>query len=1041
MNQWWVSCNLSLPNLYFPFIQHHFLLRHFISFRISVPPTVSSQTNNNNNYNSTTTTPCTSLHPISLTVPIPFLYWSKSDFNTRSSSEFFEKSCLIESEMRLTSSWSSSRWTLNDYFENRLDDQVVNFHIVDEFTMFQIFNATSLWNDPSHSNKPLNFQLIAQLTRKSDLFLMSRKEKNITNYLQLKDRTIAVCEEHVSHLNFELSRNGMSLTRDVKLKIVSTIDDMYLKVLDDSIDAYFVNDMYIFTGVRKTPTSLYYPREFNIIPTLFSISNYNTSEINPLTPTHAQQEIFRYGILVRNHPTMDSQKFESIIKRFLISQIEMYAYCRENPSECFEKWVIYDYMIDNVNSMIWPSKNGFGVIDSSQLDTSMNIFSYDFPLLANKNSTFRKTFIEKFVNTSYINQIYQDGCYMVGNSTHKCQFSTTVGLNVTALQYQSVIPQFCEDFVFPYPLSCIRGYLYYRLYCGFIPFIIGAAVNVLCILGIPFVCTELIIRNRFIAPYVTPICFTGFLIFSAIVFCRFVTFPEHVAYGLASFCICVVIVTHAMNIIRYFYVRNLFKIMKKSKRQQDQGRFGSYASNMTNNAQSNLDISARKIRIHRIVSSRPVFVTIWIMVVCILPPSFFIAQYFSPSNYVIRNGILLILYFVVTLFMVLCFIFDAIINRKRLRKRGFVSFLVFDDPLLYRMELMLCSLELISILWASLSDYYVYNVAAFTSQAIGFTLMGVTGSLTWSYGFSILVLLYRKCKRTLASAVGRRRRSSVMSAISDTSGAGTSSNSDKHDHLERLMNNDDFYSLLEDYCKKEFSSENLYLYTKLLQIKKRKKYSLNELLFIYENYIKNYAPYEVNVSFNTKKAIRETLEAHNVLLSHQSKDLSQTAMKFVPSLEDPLRYNTFDGNHNSLDQGTPTTPYRSFDNVDVDSKTPPSASVERRPTIGSAYTPTPPKSFGSGFKNSFRKLGSTSSMFDEDMEPNANHLVGMDDVELSPSSNQNSVSFLGFETIEPLFNDVTQNIMDTFSRLCDTTEYQQWESLNSMTTFGSDVRL
>lgn len=706
-------------------IRIHPIMMKFRSF--STPSSFSNPTTN-----------CSSFHHISFTLPIPFLYWSRSDFNTRSSSKFFEKSCLIERETRLTSSWSSSfsslvasssttSWTLNDYLNH--DDEsekqqqegggVVNFHIVDEFTMFKIFNET-FSKHSSQNSSLMDFQLIAQVTRKSDLFLMSRKEKNITNYLQLKDRTIAVCEEHVAHLNFELLRNGLSLSKsDVILKIVSN-NDMSLKVLDDSIDAYFVNDMYIFTSVRKTPTSLYYPREFNIIPTSFSISNYNySSEIAPLLP---KQEIFRYGILVRNNPKMESSKFESIVKRFLISQIEMYAFCRENPSECFEKWLIYDYMIDNVNAMIWPSINGFGVINASQLDTSMNIFSYDFPELANRNSTFRRTFIEKFVNSTYINQIYQDGCYVVENFTttsNKCQFSsmTTFSLNVTALQYQPIIPQFCEDFVFPYPLSCLRGYLYYRLYCGFIPFIIGAAVNVLCIFGIPFVCTELIFRNRFIAPYVTPISFTGFLIFSAIVFCRFVTFPEHVAYGMASFCICVVIVTHAMNIIRYFYVRNLFKIMKKSKKQQDQGRgFGSMTTSNMTNSQSIFDISTRKIRIHRIVSSRPVFVTVWLILVCILPPSFFVAQYFSPSNYIIRNGILLILYFVATLFMVLCFIFDAIINRKKLRKRGFISFLVFDDPLLYRMELMLCSLELISIVWASLSDYYVYNVASFTSQ-------------------------------------------------------------------------------------------------------------------------------------------------------------------------------------------------------------------------------------------------------------------------------------------------------------------------------------
>jgi len=216
-----------------------------------------------------------------------------------------------------------------------------------------------------------------------------------------------------------------------------------------------------------------------------------------------------------------------------------------------------------------------------------------------------------------------------------------------------------------------------------------------------------------------------------------------------------------MNLMRYFYIRNLFKIMKKSKRGLS-------------------SISLDSIRVHRIISSKPVFIIVWIVIIVLVAPAFFIAQYYAPENYIIKNGILLVLYAFATIGMILCFIADGLANRKTMKKHGLFSFIVFHDPLLYRAELLLGSLELLAIIWVSLSDHYVYNMVSFIVQGVGWLLLSVFGGLTWSYGFITFVACYRKIKRWF------HRKKEILHDSSK-------------DQFEKMLDNEDFYALLE--CK------------------------------------------------------------------------------------------------------------------------------------------------------------------------------------------------------------------------------------------------
>ena len=206
------------------------------------------------------------------------------------------------------------------------------------------------------------------------------------------------------------------------------------------------------------------------------------------------------------------------------------------------------------------------------------------------------------------------------------------------------------------------------------------------------------------------------------------------------------------------------------------------------------------------------------------------------------------------------------------------------------------------------------------------------------------------------------------------------------------------------------------IYEKILrQYRKRNELYLSDLLFIFNNYVKNYAPFEVNVSSTTKKVIREILFVNSMIESTSTKDRFSKRITQFPSEIFP-NYESF------------TTPYQPFDETNA---SPPSS--KKAAAVPPSFNQTQSPMMGR-FKDSFRKLSSLS-----EGDANASDdLVGDDAIDRPRRSTVGNGPIISFETIQCLYNDVTQNVMDTFSRLCETNEYQQWESLNNMTNFISN---
>jgi len=161
----------------------------------------------------------------------------------------------------------------------------------------------------------------------------------------------------------------------------------------------------------------------------------------------------------------------------------------------------------------------------------------------------------------------------------------------------------------------------------------------------------------------------------------------------------------------------------------------------------------------------------------------------------------------------------------------------------------------------------------------------------------------------------------------------------------------------------------------------------SDLLFIYNNYVKNYAPYEVNISSNTKKTIRELLETNDMVLvsSASAKELADKVKK-IPELS----FNMFNSETNNIDSSY-STPYHTF--VDSPRRT------DSNLSMGQLDLPSPsnPSKFPSMRKLGFRMTsGNSEESTDEDME------------------RATTEKMISFDALEDLYSEIFQNVIDTY---------------------------
>jgi len=226
-------------------------------------------------------------------------------------------------------------------------------------------------------------------------------------------------------------------------------------------------------------------------------------------------------------------------------------------------------------------------------------------------------------------------------------------------------------------------------------------------------------------------------------------------------------------------------------------------------------------------------------------------------------------------FLLLIYLAEAVINFKTLFKKGLKYFYVSDDPMLYRLEA-----------WITLAIMSLYLCYEFIPFYLAPTYFGVLlGELhfygtMWGYqvcfgsGSIMVIEIFRLLKKIIWSEAKPKVQES---------------------DLVRLLYDERFRTLFDDYCLKEYSSENLALFFELQSLRFGSGImSHSKYMEMYSTYITPQATLQVNMSSRTSKICQEivqitedvvTFEQLQPLYNDTVMNLSETYVRFSVTTE------------------------------------------------------------------------------------------------------------------------------------------------------------
>ena len=207
---------------------------------------------------------------------------------------------------------------------------------------------------------------IAQVFGKSGMTELTWKDSNITSIGQMKGKKVGVwCCGNENELYAALNKNGMDPKKDVT--IVNQPFDMNL-FLNRQVDAAAAMTYNELAQVLETTN----PKTGKL---------YQPSDINVIKMDAAGTGMLEDGIFVRGDWIADKDNAETA-KKFLAASFKGWIYCRDHVTECTQ--IVLDngptlgkghqtWQMNEINALIWPSKEGIGVMDKSDYEQTAGI--------------------------------------------------------------------------------------------------------------------------------------------------------------------------------------------------------------------------------------------------------------------------------------------------------------------------------------------------------------------------------------------------------------------------------------------------------------------------------------------------------------------------------------------------------------------------------------------------------------------------------------------------------------------------------------------
>jgi NitT/TauT family transport system substrate-binding protein len=207
---------------------------------------------------------------------------------------------------------------------------------------------------------------IAQVFGKSGMTELTWKDSNITSIGQMKGKKVGVwCCGNENELYAALNKNGMDPKKDVT--IVNQPFDMNL-FLNRQVDAAAAMTYNELAQVLETTN----PKTGKL---------YQPSDIDVIKMDDAGTGMLEDGVFVRGDWIADKDNAETA-KKFLAASFKGWIYCRDHVQECTQ--IVLDngptlgkghqtWMMNEINALTWPSKEGIGVMDKEDYEQTAEI--------------------------------------------------------------------------------------------------------------------------------------------------------------------------------------------------------------------------------------------------------------------------------------------------------------------------------------------------------------------------------------------------------------------------------------------------------------------------------------------------------------------------------------------------------------------------------------------------------------------------------------------------------------------------------------------
>ncbi|KAG2377919.1 hypothetical protein C9374_009004 [Naegleria lovaniensis] len=343
---------------------------------------------------------------------------------------------------------------------------------------------------------------------------------------------------------------------------------------------------------------------------------------------------------------------------------------------------------------------------------------------------------------------------------------------------------------------------------------------------------NIVLKRRLLLPYIGPLC----LLLLPLYFLEPIwnrqyidIFHKNTAFAATgiypNLFISLFFSTYCVTVLRFYHLKNLYWIMNKF-------------------ASKKYDISNRALRIHKFLTSRVmafVFTLVLTAITFLLWVPYYVSWYgdagamiFSAYNlqvellFLVPFSSLIILLSIISL---ICLIIDLIVNRKKIRQKGVLYYFIFDDPFFLRIDLVMMLLTAV----ISTLIYMLFSSTTNVASKVLFLVLFILCYLV-AGGNAIIIELF---KGAIDKIRGRNQEESSFT---------------------KLINDSDFRNIFKIYSINEHSIENLVLYELLETFLKKGELFEDEMLEIDRNFLRPYAPFEINISSEGKKRFTELMK-------------------------------------------------------------------------------------------------------------------------------------------------------------------------------------